>query len=249
MNFENIMDNVTQGIAVIIDLSIVYCNDTFANDYGLDKTNVIDKNITTDLCEFVDVQSIIEVFAKFTEDNNKTHFIYDALLKSGVQKKFQCIVSNTRWDHKDAIFLCNVDISDEYTHLVNQENMLHQVANNINIGLIRISNNSDLIYANQYLCEIFEQEVLHLEGQQYLSYFLNKAKVLKHLNSPGTKSKNVFEAELFLDDGIKKWLEITLMKMTNGTGYVGTIKDITNAKQVLPELLKLRDELKRERVR
>ena len=240
--FENMINICSQGICIISDNLIVYANPAFEAMFGytMNELNTIEPSL---LVHPDDRKRLLDYRVdRMLDLNTPTKYDYKGITSSGDIRYIRCFANKINWDGHDACQLYNIDLTDEKATHDEQALMLEIVNENVQIGLWRIDSDNNLVYANQTFCRILENDFAHLSGKQYNNYF---SKIDAQYLVSSKKQCN--EIELQLGDGIRKWVKISSNPSPVG-GTVGTLFDINKTKVVLPELIKLRDELKRERV-
>ncbi len=237
--FERIVMNCSHGICIIsAEGKYIFANTTFLKLFGYTKTELFNMSAGGIVHES-DIERLTEYrIARISGKPAPTEYEFTGITKTGDIKHIRCFASVLEWEGNKASQLFIIDISNdkELEHV-----MLQTVNENIQIGLWRVDSVGDLIYANQSFCDILENDFDHLKGSQFYSYFA------KEVCFASILGKRCEELELTLGDGVKKWIKMSCTPTIGGC--VGTIQDITKNKIYIPELIKLREEMKEERIR
>ena len=238
--FERIVMNCSHGICIIsAEGKYIFANTTFLKLFGYTQTELFDLPAGGIVHES-DIERLTEYrIARLSGKPAPTEYEFMGITKLGDIKQIRCFASILEWEGNKASQLFIIDISNDQQ----QETalMLQTVNDHIQIGLWRVDSAGDLIYANQSFCDILENDFDHLEGSQFYSYFSKEVSFVSVLG------KRCEELELMLGDGVKRWIKMSCTP-TSG-GCVGTIQDITKNKIYIPELIKLREQMKEERIR
>lgn len=224
--FEKLLKESVNALAIIIGSDIVYANDKFKLSFIENENIEIEKALEKILSEHI-CDSDIEI--------------------DGVRLHYKFYTDVVEWNGQEAIKILAVDITNSLA--LENYKLISLLADNVNVGLWQLDQLGGLVYANSYFCAIFEQPMKRLLGQEFYNYFYGDLKEIKEKCNLASKQPIKFQCEVLLDDGIRKWIEISSKPLPNNVGAVGTIEDITKDKLYLPELIKIRDELKQERVR
>lgn len=239
--FERIVKNCSHGICIIsAEGKYVFANSSFQILFGYTEEELF-KSPAGIIVHESDIKRLDDYRkARLTEKSAPNDYEFKGITKNGQIKYLRCLASILEWEGNKASQLFIIDISDDkqYDHVL----MLETVNENIQIGLWRVNTEGQLTYANQSFCDILENDFDHLSGHQFYSYFTNK-----DLHFGCIAVKQCDEYELTLGDGVKKWVKISCTPTQGGS--VGTIQDITKNKIYIPELIKLREEMKEERIR
>lgn len=223
--FKQLIDDSVNAFGIVIGSEIVFANKKFRESF------IDNENINLD-------KALINIMTKHVCDSE--------IVVNGKILTYKFYTDTIIWDNKNAVKILAVDVSD--TLALENYKLISLVAENVSLGLWQIDFAGGLVYANSYFCQIFEQELQNLIDHQFYNFF-HGAEDIKQQCLGAVETASKFQCELILDDGIIKWIEISSKPLPNGLGAVGTIEDITKDKLYLPELIKIRDELKRERVR
>ena len=242
MDFEALVENCTQGICVVQDGEVAYSNSAYEDmfDYKVDlPISRCEDCVLNGVCKAANLMCLKGYSIKPNKTSQKIEFI--GTTKDGTKRYFRSSVISIMWHGKPATQVSTRDITDDMSIELEQISILETVANNIRVGLWQANGEGILTYVNDYYCDIFEQTRKDIIGVPFERFaddfsFMDKSEY-----------KHSKEIEITLDDGIQKWVKITCNRVKNG--FVGTIADITTNKIYLPELIKLRDEIKREKIR
>lgn len=220
MNFEAIIENCTAGICVIQDDKIVYSNKSFSEIFQCSSDDILKKKPSS-LLKIGDIYK------------DRTDVVVDT--KIGDNKQLRCTVMQTTWDNKPATQISVNDMSKEKEYI----KLLETVTNNIRIGLWQADSTGTLTYVNEYFCDIMERDK---------NQCLNKkiSRLLSGLKMDDPDEVQTSEIEVMMSDGVTKWVKITFNNISEG--FVGTITDISTSKMYLPELIKLREDIKQEKI-
>lgn len=132
--------------------------------------------------------------------------------------------------------------------------ILELVTESSPIGLWQIDKDQKIKYINPEILQIFNitsSELLNNSLELLLTFIVNKKdKILfrTHLTRIANGKKGNFEIKFQCKNHVK-WIQMMYRPIINGfyRGTVGTINDITTKKEILPQLLKLRDEIRADK--
>lgn len=127
------------------------------------------------------------------------------------------------------------------------QEVLEIVAENVPVGLIRIDDNGNLVYANDACSKIFGRPFKDLENKKFYRFF--------NLEDKNSNEDDIIMAwfgkngesqlRITLPNGDVRFVEVKFKHIMNGVyrGLVGVVFDVTEKKKILPELLRLKENL------
>lgn len=225
MDFKTLVETCTQGICIIKDTSIVYANPAFSKMFDYSSEEILQKHI----------KELISSMSDLVPEKKDVI----GVSKVGDKKHFRCNIQQIHWDGGDAIQMSIRDITAEIAKELEHASMMATVTDNVKIGLWQANELGNVTYANKHFCDIFEYDSSEIIGKA-LTDLVRETDITTHLSH----SK---ELEIIMGDGVTKWVKITCNRIING--YVGTVSDISTSKLYLPELIKLREDIKQEKIR
>ncbi|TSA56779.1 PAS domain S-box protein, partial [bacterium] len=232
--FRNTLDNMLEGCQIIdYNWRYLYVNNTAARHGRFAKEELLGKKIM-EMYPGIEKTKLFSVLSKCMKERVPAHIESEFTFPSGESGWFEISVEPV----PEGIFTLSLDISDrkEVEEALRQEReMLETVTENINAGLIVVSKDYIVLWAN----DVLRKDLGDVEGKHCYSAINNREDICH-----GCGVKEVFETgkdvvvreELVpAPDGKEVWLEVTASAIRDENGEIVAAsemsRDITERKK------------------
>lgn len=251
--YEVLVSKSNVGIIVLHDWIPSYCNSAFAKIFGYDVSEILEKDNIRDLFIDDDIEQI-EAYSKAYQKGVKVPLNCEVkgIKKAGDFVYLNCTMTFCKESGSLALHLTNIteskliqsrleyEILQKTSQIHHEKEMMKHISNSINVGIWRIDNDDNLLFANKEFLEIFGRQWDDLKNNQYKE-FVSKPPV-----NIMTYYATSYEVTVTRPSGEVRYVRVHCKKISD-VEMVGTMFDITKEKLIIPELLKIKEDLARER--
>lgn len=144
-------------------------------------------------------------------------------------------------------------VQERTKELEESKEMYRTLARVSPVGMLRINNQGECEYVNTTFCELLESDREHFLGDGWKSLICDehRGEFLSEWDDYVNKGLELFEKECIFDcqSGQYIWALFQAKRVNGGNGgYVSTIVNISAQKELLPQLLELRDDIQKGNV-
>lgn len=260
---EFLIDNSAQGIAIFSYWTLSYFNRSFANIFGYTEDELQHLNDVKELFYSEDLEQL-EAYnkARIRGLNAPINYECKGIKKDGSIIWLSCTVTDCP-DEENTYSMHVTDITNsKKTHqelelrllqktveLKKEKESLKQISNAISVGIWRLDNSGELIFANNAYLEIFGRRWDEINKTQYRNFFHpdDAGNLAHHCNSSKINNDGELELRVIRPSGDIRYVKISYTHIEGENALVGTMIDITKKKMILPELQQLKEQLVNER--
>ena len=261
--FKHLVENSFCGICVVDKNNVLFVNSTFSAFYGYtyqEFSKIGFREIVSNI-EYSEIERIL--------NNDKIerniffgkHVLKD-VTKNGDVIFLDIVYKKILWDGKDAIIINAIDVTKQTElekkirltlreaemQILEHNKLLKLINENVPVGIWRLDRNGNLIDCNKFFCNFFGRKKEELFGKRfyrYISTIDGKDVSMISYDEMANCDQDIHEIELVDSLGRIKYGSVIYNSIESGifSGTIGVLFDDTAKKQIVPELLKIKNNM------